>query len=117
MAITTDCDGVIRNGDYRYEYGKWVIDHDPNNSLDYSQDITDWLAKQAPAGDTIASFTVVLPTGVTMGNQSNDTTSMTAWLTGGAGAEDLLPVTYRMTSAHTPPRIKDWTFYLNIVEG
>lgn len=108
-------DGVIRNGDYTYEDGKWVIEHDPNDSLDYSQDIAAWLA--ASSNDTIASFAVTADPLVTVGNTSFSPTKMTAWLTGGLGATGLLPVTYRMTSAHTPPRVKDFTIYLRIVQG
>lgn len=115
MGITTDCDGVIRNGDYRLEFGKWVIDHDPDDHLDYSQDIAAWLAKSG--NDTIANVEIDADPRITVENTSFSATTMTAWLTGGAGAEDLLRVTYRMTTSHTPPRVKDWSIYLRIIEG
>lgn len=120
MATTyTDCDGVIRSGAYRFEFGKWVIDHDVNDSLDYSQDISLWMAKSN--NDTIASVALVTDPRVTYSNISHDATTMSAWLTVIDGSivslGELLEVTYRVTSAHSPPRIKDWTIYLKIVEG
>jgi len=52
---------------------------DPDETLDYQWDFTAWLK-----GDTIltASF-LISPTGLTIENYSNTTTTATAWLSGG----------------------------------
>lgn len=56
---------------------------DPDAVLDYQWDWSDWLA----TGDTISSYTVTPDTGLTLDDDSNDSTSVTAWLSGGtAGA-------------------------------
>lgn len=54
---------------------------DPDAVLDYQFDWTTWLN-----GDTISSYTVTVD-GVTLDSDSNTTTAVTAWVSGGtAGA-------------------------------
>lgn len=52
---------------------------DPNEVLDYMFDWSTWLD-----GDTISSATAIsAPTGITKNSQSNTTTTVTIWLSGG----------------------------------
>lgn len=51
---------------------------DPDEVLDYTFDWSTWLN-----GDTIASDTVTVDTGLTKDSDSNDTDSVTVWLSGG----------------------------------
>jgi len=63
---------------------------DPDASLDYGHDWTDWLV----AGDTISSSTwAITPTGPTLTNSTNDTTSTTVWVEGCTAG-----VTYTLTN-------------------
>ena len=52
---------------------------DPGADLDYGWDWSAWLA----AGETIISAVVTVPTGLTKGNESNTSTTVTVWLSGG----------------------------------
>lgn len=105
MAITVET--------YRQQGDKWVIDKDPDEQLDYSRDFTAYLAA---VGDTIASAVVLVDPLLTLVLKGNDTTRVTAWVAGGAGAVagSLLFVTFRITTASTPPRIVDRTIWLKI---
>lgn len=52
---------------------------DPDAVLDYTWDWSDWLG-----ADTITGApTVTVPSGITKTSQSNTTTTVTAWLSGG----------------------------------
>jgi hypothetical protein len=51
---------------------------DPDEVLDYTFSWATWLG-----ADTIASDTVTVDTGLTKDSDSNDTTSVTVWLSGG----------------------------------
>lgn len=53
---------------------------DPDAVLDYKVDWSAWLA----ASETITTSTWTAPAGVTVTTSSHDTTSATAWLSGGA---------------------------------
>jgi hypothetical protein len=57
---------------------------DPNAVLDYT---FDWAPYLTPIGDTIASVTWVLSTGLTKVSQSNTSTSATAFVSGGVAGE------------------------------
>lgn len=85
---------------------------DPNATLDYTFDWTDFLA---PIGDTIASVTWVLSTGLTKVSQSNTTTTATAFVSGGT-VGDTATLTCRITTNSTPPRVDDRSVFLKIVE-
>ena len=53
---------------------------DPNAVLDYQWDWSPWL----PAGDTIATADVTVTAGdVAINSESNTTTTVTAWISGG----------------------------------
>lgn len=52
---------------------------DPDATLDYTWNWSDWLG-----ADTITGTpTITVPAGITKTTQSNTTTAVTAWLTGG----------------------------------
>ena len=51
---------------------------DPQAVLDYRWDWSAWLG-----ADTIATATITVPTGITKDSQTNTTTAVTAWLSGG----------------------------------
>lgn len=55
----------------------------PNEVKDYSIDWTDRLA-----GDTISTSAFTVPSGITLDSQTNDTTSSTAWISGGTDGTD-----------------------------
>lgn len=67
---------------------------DPNATLDFTWDWSDWLA----SGDSIASVSAVATTGITVANQTNTTTSHTIWLSGGTAGTQYT-VTSRITTA------------------
>ena len=56
---------------------KW--DKDPSAVLDYAFDWSNWLG----ASETISSATVTVDAGLTKDSQSNTTTKVTVWLSGG----------------------------------
>lgn len=66
---------------------------DPDDVLDYSWSFTDWLS-----GDTISTYTVTVPSGITKDSDSNDDTSVTATLSGGTAGENYL-VTCQIVTA------------------
>lgn len=66
---------------------------DPSSILDYQWNWTAWL----PAGDTISSHTVTVPTGLTLETSSATTTAVTAWISGGT-AETECVVTCRIVT-------------------
>ena len=52
---------------------------DPNAVLDYTVDWADWLA----SGETIATVTWTVETGLTKDSNTNTNTTATVWLSGG----------------------------------
>jgi len=52
---------------------------DPEAVLDYTFDWSDWLA----TGETISSYTVTVPTGITKDSDSQADGVVTVWLSGG----------------------------------
>jgi hypothetical protein len=56
---------------------------DPNAKKDYTVDASPWLGT-----DTISSATWNIPAGLTLEAQSNTTTTMTVWLSGGTIQND-----------------------------
>jgi hypothetical protein len=52
---------------------------DPEAVLDYVWDWSDWLE----VGETIVTALVTVPTGLVLDLQTNTTTTVTAWLSGG----------------------------------
>ena len=78
---------------------------DPDANLDYKVDWSSWL----PDGDTIASAQWIVPDELTAGQQTNDDTSATVWLSGGT-ARQRVQVTCRITT--TQGRVDDRSFTL-----
>jgi hypothetical protein len=58
-----------------------AVTKDPAAVLDY---LFEWSAWLAGDGDTIASHSVTVPSGITMDSSSRTTTAVTVWLSGGA---------------------------------
>lgn len=95
---------------------KQYIDADANSQLDYSFDWAAWLAAQA---DTIVAAEFILdPLLAPAVTSVFDATTATVWITPGANVVTgtAYPVTCRITTDNSPPRIEDQTIYLNIVE-
>lgn len=81
---------------------------DPNAVLDYMWDWTDWL----PAGDTISTADVTLAAGdVVINSESNTTSTVTAWISGGTQSTDA-QLTARVVTAQG--RTDDRTITLHI---
>lgn len=81
---------------------------DPNARLDFGVRWTDWLD-----GDTIASATWTVPTGLTVHNQSHNSDTAYVWLEGGT-AGSTYPVNCRITT--TGGRIDDRTIQIIVKE-
>lgn len=56
-----------------------IYDRDPNSVLDYKWDWSQWLQ----VGETISSHQVVPAIGINVDSSTHDTTSVTAWISGG----------------------------------
>lgn len=83
-------------------YAGLVVERDPNSVLDYRWELSDWVDQ----GDSIASHQVVADTGITVESSTNDTDSVTVWLSGGTlGA--VYAVTVRVTTS--AGRVDDYT--------
>lgn len=66
---------------------------DPSAVLDWKFNWTNWLS----AAETISSATVTVESGLTKDSESNDTTTVTVWLSGGTLGETY-EVTCRVTT-------------------
>lgn len=77
---------------------------DPDAVLDYRVDWTDWLD-----GDTIATSTWIVPSGITQDSESNSTTTATIWLSDGTEGTTY-GVVNRITT--TGGRTDDRTIYI-----
>lgn len=62
---------------------------DPTAILDYTVDWQDWLQ----TGETIQTSTWIAPSGITINDDSNSSSSATVWLSGGTKGK-----TYRVTN-------------------
>jgi hypothetical protein len=87
--------------------GKASIPKDPNAVLDYSVDLTDWLAGIT---DTLASHSVT-GEGVTIDSSAIAGDKVVAWISGGTAGETAT-ATFRFTTAGG--RTDDRTIYLKI---
>jgi hypothetical protein len=85
-----------------------VFTKDPNATLDYSVDWTNWLDT-----DTIASVVWVVPAGITQSSVSNTTKVATIWLSGGTTGK-FYNITCRITT--TGGRIDDRTITITVRE-
>jgi len=81
---------------------------DPNAVLEYINDWSDWLN-----GDTIATSTWTVPTGITKDSSTNTTTTATIWLSGGTVGENYTAVNHIVTTAG---RAEDRSLYFTIVQ-
>lgn len=96
--------------------GDFVIEKDPDATLDYAFDWTAWLALNA---DQIVDAEFEVDPSLTVVQSSFDTTSAVVWLSGGikpATGLNKLRVTCRITTNNTPARIDDRSIYLKIIE-
>lgn len=82
---------------------------DPNANLDYQWDWSDWLE----AGETISSYVLTVPAGLTLGTNSNTTTKVTAFLAGGT-VDTGYKVQCRITTNQS--RTDDRSIYINVRE-
>lgn len=78
---------------------------DPDALLDYTMDWSPWL----DIGDTITIALVTVPTGIVLETTVNDTTTVTAWVSGGTVGEEY-DVVYRITTVDG--RVDDRTIRL-----
>lgn len=78
---------------------------DPDAVLDYLFDWAIWLA----TGETISTSTVIVPSGITLTNDSKTSTSATAWLAGGAAGQ-VYEVTNRIST--NQGRTNDYTIHI-----
>lgn len=67
---------------------------DPDAVLDYAWNWTAWLA-----GDTIASYTLDVPEGLTLESDSATSSAVTAWLSGGVAGQSYAVTCHIVTAA------------------
>lgn len=80
---------------------------DPDAVLDYKFNWSDWLA----TGETISSATVTVQSGLSKDSQTNSTTDVTVWLSGGANGQ-VYTVQCRITTNQL--RTDDRTFLIRV---
>lgn len=96
------------NGYYRKNGQDW-IDKDPDASLDYSRDLTEWLEDVA---DQLATLEVAWA-GVTVDSYTTVGNWLVAWVSGGTVGEEAY-ITFRWTTV--AGRIDERTTWFNIVQ-
>ena len=72
-----------------------------------------WKGRLDKISDTISSYTNTVDSGITIGTQSNDTNSVTVWLSGGTDG-----CTYKITNqiVTTGGRTLEGYFYVKVVD-
>ena len=96
--------------------GKASISKDPNATLDYTFDWTDWLASADEPDDTIASVAFAIAgTTATIGTVTNNSTTATAWISGGVVGEKAA-LSCKITTVNAPARVEERTVYIKIKE-
>jgi hypothetical protein len=95
--------------------GRWWIPKDPDAVLDYSIDWSKWLAT---VGDSISSFEVILgpASELTVVQQDLLGAVTRAMISGGTTVDSMQGITFRITTAASPPRVEDRTIYVKILE-
>lgn len=88
----------------------WIA-KDPDATLDYIFNWTDWLAL---AGDNISSYVVTVD-GVTLASDSRTGAYVTAWVSGGT-VGSTASITCQVTTNSSPARVEQRTVYLKIRE-
>ena len=71
-----------------------TFEKDPQAVLDYKVDWLSWLA----AGETIATSTWTVPSGITEDSDTHDDDSATIWLSGGTAGERYTVINHIVTS-------------------
>lgn len=89
---------------------KPTITKDPNAVLDYVLDLTDWLALN---GDALQSVSVVVTEGLTVVQAQIVGTTIVVWLSGGNVGKKAT-ATIHFTTNSTPQRQDDRTLYFKI---
>ncbi len=96
--------------------GQPTIDKDPNATLDYTVDWSNWLAD---VGDSIAGQLVFfpdgLPAGLTLVESYVAGGAVVAFISGGT-LGGTWGATFRITTNSVPPRADERTIFLNIVD-
>jgi hypothetical protein len=96
---------------------KYVIDKDPDSSLDYVADFSEFLLSDT---DSIASVATETYGGVTVDSTeiAPGGQEVVVWVSGGTPTVDgdYAYVTVRITTVNNPARIEDRTMYFNVVE-
>jgi hypothetical protein len=69
-------------------------DKDPDSVLDFKFDWSEWLE----AGETISSYVVTVPSGITKESDSKTDDSVTAWLSGGTAGTSYIVACKIVTS-------------------
>ncbi len=88
------------------------ISKDPDATLDYGFDWTDWLA----GGESIATWTVTV-NGVTKEAEDRVGPVVTVWVSGGTpGPSSIATITCAITTDASPARTDNRTIYLKIQE-
>ena len=80
---------------------------DPDETLDYSVDWSEWLA----VGETIVTSTWTAPTGITKGSDTKTTTVCTVWLSGGTAG---LVYTVANKISTTSGRIAERSLFIEV---
>lgn len=94
---------------------KWypglTIKKDPDAVLDWQFDWSSWLAP----GECISSYSVAVNAGLTLDSDSNNSTSVTAWLSGGVAGSSYT-VTVSVVTDNVPARKDDKSITILVVE-
>ena len=91
---------------------KRTIQKDLLAKLDYVFDWTEWLAT---VGDTIASHTITVPTGLTLVSSTQNAGVIVAWLSGGTLGQTY-KVTCHIVTVSTPAREDERSIYVKIID-
>ncbi len=75
-------------------YNGISITKDPDSVLDYIWDFSEWM----PSGDSIASHIVTPDSGITVDASTDDTDTVTVWLSGGTAGQ-AYTVSVKITTA------------------
>lgn len=87
-----------------------TFEKDPNATLDYSVDWTDFLQSE----EEISDSTWIAPAGITVDSDTNTTSVSTVWLSGGTVGKSYELIN-RITTNNTPARIDDRSIIIYIV--
>ena len=86
-----------------------AFEKDPDAVLEWQYNWHNWL----PSGDSIASATVTVSDGITIDSQTNTSTAVTVWLSGGSEGTTYYLTCHIVTSMG---RVDDRTISIFVVE-